>query len=138
MPDTAGVTGPKTPLRGADVAPSSEIKSTPIAGGTAAVSENLGTLGVKCVSLLWFSVTDIDSPLSRRVKNLGPWVSRDVEAYAECEIDTMIEELLYRCRDKAKPDPDKSALLRTALNTVLTVCNDGKSAQDIKEFFNHL
>jgi len=50
----------------------------------------------------------------------------------------MIEELLYRCRDKTKPDPDKSALLRTTLNTVLTVCNDGKTAQDIKEFFNHL
>ena len=30
--DTAGATGPKTPPRGADVAPSSEIKSTPTAG----------------------------------------------------------------------------------------------------------
>ena len=76
--------------------------------------------------------------LSRRVKNISPWVSRDVEAYTECEIDAMIEELLYRCRDKTKPDPDKSALFRKALNAVLTVCNDGKSAQDIKEFLNHL
>jgi hypothetical protein len=59
MPDTAGATGPKTPPRGPDVAPSSEIKSTPIAGGTAAVSENLGALGVKYVSLLRFSYRDI-------------------------------------------------------------------------------
>jgi len=60
MPDTAAVTGPKTPpSRGADVALSSEIKSTPIAGGTAAVNENVGILGVKCVSLLWFSYSAI-------------------------------------------------------------------------------
>jgi len=54
-------------------------------------------------------------------------------AYTECEIDTMIEELRYGCRDKSKRDPDKSPLLRKALNTVLTVCNDDKSA-----FLNHL
>jgi len=60
MPDTAGATGPKTPPRGGDVAPSSEVKSTPIAAGTAAISENLGTLGAKCVSLLQFSYTDIE------------------------------------------------------------------------------
>jgi len=57
MPDTAGATGAKIPPRGADVASSSEIKSTPIAAGTAAVSESVGTLGVKCVSLLWYSIT---------------------------------------------------------------------------------
>jgi hypothetical protein len=60
MPDTAGATGPKTPPRGRDVAPSSEIKSTPIAEGTAAISENVGTLGAKYVSLLRFSYTDIE------------------------------------------------------------------------------
>jgi hypothetical protein len=60
MPDTPGATGPKTPPRGGDVAPSSEIKSIPIAAGTATVSENVGILGVKFVSLLRFSYTDIE------------------------------------------------------------------------------
>jgi hypothetical protein len=126
------------PARGGDVAPSSEIKSTPIAVGMAAVSENVTTLGVKCVSLLRFSYTDVQFFPSCRVKNLRPWVSPDVEAHTECEIDTMIEKLLYRCKDKTKPDPDKSVLLRKALNAVLTICNDGKTAQDIKEYLNHL
>jgi hypothetical protein len=37
----------KTPPRGGDVASASELKSTPIACGTASMSENVGAVGVK-------------------------------------------------------------------------------------------
>ncbi|OJA14917.1 hypothetical protein AZE42_13416 [Rhizopogon vesiculosus] len=67
-----------------------------------------------------------------RIKDLRPWITRDVENYRTCEIDTMLEELLYRCRDTNQPDPDKSELLVSSLKAVLKVCNEGTPAQHIK------
>ncbi|OJA14918.1 hypothetical protein AZE42_12843, partial [Rhizopogon vesiculosus] len=67
-----------------------------------------------------------------RIKDLRPWITRDVENYRTCEIDTMLEELLYHCRDTNKPNPDKSELLVSSLKAVLKVCNEGTPAQHIK------
>ncbi|KAG1741280.1 hypothetical protein EDB19DRAFT_1875935 [Suillus lakei] len=107
---TAGATAPKTPPQGVN----SELKSTPLAVGSAAVSEHISTVGVK-------------------VKNVSPWIGRDVEDYRECPVDGMLQELLYRCRDRSKPLPDKSRLLNDSLKAVLPICNEGNDAQVIKK-----
>ncbi|OJA19801.1 hypothetical protein AZE42_14166, partial [Rhizopogon vesiculosus] len=46
MTDTAGATGKRTPPRSGDVVSAPEHKSTPLAKGTASVSENIGTVGM--------------------------------------------------------------------------------------------
>jgi len=137
MTDTAGTTGPRTPPRGGDVASAPEHESTPLAKGTASVSENIGTVGMRCVTL-FPSPTDIELCPSLRIKDLCPWIARDVENYRTCEIDTMLKELLYHCRDTQKPNPDKSELLVSSLHAVLKVCNEGTSAQGIKTLLTEL
>ncbi|KAG2120014.1 hypothetical protein BD769DRAFT_1641729 [Suillus cothurnatus] len=108
----AGAPAPKTPPHG--VNSGSELKSTPIAIGSAAVSEHISTVGVN-------------------VNDIRPWIGRDVENYRECPIDEMLQELLHRCTDRSKPLPDKPTLLADCLNAVLPICNKGDDAQAIKK-----
>jgi hypothetical protein len=72
---TAGATAPKTPPHG--VNSESDLKSTPLAIGSAAVSEYISTVGVN-------------------VNDIRPWIGRDVENYRECPVDEMLQELLHR------------------------------------------
>ncbi|KAG2339602.1 hypothetical protein BDR05DRAFT_967788 [Suillus weaverae] len=113
----AGATAPKTPPHVVDSGP--ELKSTPLAVGSAAVSEHISTVGVK-------------------VSNVRPWIGRDVEDYRECPVDKMLQELLYRCVDSSKPLPDKPTLLADCLKAVLPICNKGKDAQAIKQHLGDL
>jgi hypothetical protein len=54
---TAGATAPKTPPHG--VNSESDLKSTPLAIGSAAVSEYISTVGVKYVEFLFAAATTI-------------------------------------------------------------------------------
>ncbi|KAG2336803.1 hypothetical protein BDR05DRAFT_970860, partial [Suillus weaverae] len=114
---TVGATAPKTPPHGVDSGP--ELKSTPLAVGSAAVSEHISTVGVN-------------------VSNVRPWIGRDVEDYRECPVDKMLQELLYYCVDRSKPHPDKPTLLADCLKAVLPICNKGKDAQAIKQHLGDL
>ncbi|OAX31911.1 hypothetical protein K503DRAFT_34340 [Rhizopogon vinicolor AM-OR11-026] len=112
MANAAIVTGPNTPPpAGSSSRFPLGIKSTPNAAGTAAVSEYIGTLGVD-------------------VPGLRPFITRDIHDHTKCGPDTMLQELLYRCRDSSRPIPDKSTLLETCLTAVLPICND---TVDIKQ-----
>jgi hypothetical protein len=75
---------------------------------------------------------------SRRVADVRPWIGRDVCEYSECNVDTMLEELLYRCIDPSKPASDKSTLLDDTLKAVLPLCNKGEGARDIKKHLTDL
>ncbi|KAG2132078.1 hypothetical protein DEU56DRAFT_812987 [Suillus clintonianus] len=110
----AGATAPKTPTHGVKSEP--KLNSTPLAVGSAAISEHISAVGVG-------------------VRDVHPWIARDVEDYKECAVDKMLAELLYRCKDNSKPLPDKSTLLDDSLKAVLPICNEGNDAQIIK---NHL
>ncbi|KAG1774541.1 hypothetical protein EV702DRAFT_1032067 [Suillus placidus] len=110
----AGATAPKTPPHGVNSEP--KLNSTPLAVGSAAISEHISAVGVD-------------------VRDVRPWIARDVEDYQECAVDKMLEELLYHCKDDSKPLPDKSTLLDDSLKAVLPICNEGNDAQIIK---NHL
>ncbi|KAG2337095.1 hypothetical protein BDR05DRAFT_970634 [Suillus weaverae] len=114
---TTGATARKTPLHGVDSGP--ELKSTPLAVGSAAVSERISTAGVN-------------------VSNVRPWIGRDVEDCRECPVDKMLQELLYCCVDRSKPHPDKLTLLADCLKAVLPICNKGKDAQAIKQHLGDL
>ncbi|KAG2132094.1 hypothetical protein DEU56DRAFT_448941 [Suillus clintonianus] len=109
--NAAGATAPMTPRHG--VNSESKPNSTPLAVGSAAISEHIGAVGVD-------------------VEDVRPWITRDVENYKECAVDKMLEELLYRCKDNSKPLPDKSTLLDESLKAVLPICNEGSDAQFIK------
>ncbi|KAG2135350.1 uncharacterized protein EDB93DRAFT_1170796 [Suillus bovinus] len=115
MADNAtGATAPKTPPHIVNSGP--KLDSTPLAVGSAAISEHIGAVGVG-------------------VQDVSPWIARDVEGYKEGAVDKMLEELLYRCVDDSKPLPDKSTLLDDSLKAVLPICNEGDDARIIK---NHM
>ncbi|KAG2038306.1 hypothetical protein BDR03DRAFT_981703 [Suillus americanus] len=91
----------------------SELKSTPLAVGSASVSEHISAIGLN-------------------INDIRPWIGHDIENYRECPIDEMLQELLYRCTDCSKLVPDKPTLLADCLEAVLPICNKGKDAKVIK------
>ncbi|KAG1741269.1 hypothetical protein EDB19DRAFT_717988 [Suillus lakei] len=107
---TAGATQTAPPH---DVDSEPKLSSIPLVVGSATVSEYISTVGVKA-------------------KNVSPWIRREVEDYKECPVDDMLQELLYRCRDRSKPLPDKGTLFDDSLQAVLPICNEGNDAQVIK------
>ncbi|KAG1901817.1 uncharacterized protein F5891DRAFT_1277565 [Suillus fuscotomentosus] len=118
MADNADATvRDKTPPRNSALSADSEtgLKSTPLAVGSAIVSEHISTVGLK-------------------VKNVSPWIARDVQNFEKCEADAMLQELLARCTGRSQnlSVNEKSKLLETALNAVLPICNAGAVAQEIK------
>ncbi|KAG1804617.1 hypothetical protein EV424DRAFT_1517365 [Suillus variegatus] len=118
MADNADATvRDKTPPRNSTLSADSEagLKSTPLAVGSAIVSEHISTIGLK-------------------VKNVRPWIARDVQNFEKCKADTMLQELLARCTGSSQnlSVSEKSKLLETALNAVLPICNVGAVAQEIK------
>ncbi|OAX34638.1 hypothetical protein K503DRAFT_785624 [Rhizopogon vinicolor AM-OR11-026] len=115
MVKTASSTGSrlKTPSDSSSLFPP-EIKSTPNAVGSAAMSENIGTLGAD-------------------IRDMRSWITRDIQDHEKCGTDTMLQELLYRCVDTSKPVPDKLILLKTWLNAILPICNKTGETKDIKQ-----
>ncbi|KAG2102560.1 uncharacterized protein F5147DRAFT_615986 [Suillus discolor] len=117
MADNADATVHKTPPRNSTLSANSEtgLKSTPLAVGSAAVSEHISTVGVE-------------------VNDVRPWIARDVQNFEKCKADTMLQELLARCTGSSQnlSGSQKSKLLETALNAVLPICNVGAVAQEIK------
>ncbi|KAG1805109.1 uncharacterized protein HD556DRAFT_1283541, partial [Suillus plorans] len=118
MADNADATvRDKTPPRNSTLSADSEtgLKSTPLAVGSAVVSEHISTVGLK-------------------VKNVRPWIARDVQNFEKCEADTMLQELLARCTGYSQnlSVSEKSKLFETSLNAVLPICNVGAVAQEIK------
>ncbi|KAG1730062.1 hypothetical protein EDB19DRAFT_1832147 [Suillus lakei] len=112
--NATGATAPKTPPHIVNSGP--KLNSTPLAVGSAAISEHIDAVGVG-------------------IQDVCPWIARDVEDYNEGAVDKMLEELLYCCTDDSKPLPDKSTLLNDSLKAVLPICNEGNDAQIIK---NHM
>jgi len=80
--------------------------------------------------------TDIELSHSRRVDDVRPFITRDVKDFSRCGADTMLQELLYSCRDTSKPLPEseKSTLLKTCLEAVLPICKN----DDIKNCLTDL
>ncbi|KAG1805113.1 uncharacterized protein HD556DRAFT_1437275 [Suillus plorans] len=117
MAGNADPTVHKTPPRNSTLSADSEagLKSTPLAVGSAAVSEHISTVGVE-------------------VNDVRPWIARDVQNFEKCKADTMLQELLARCTGSSQnlSGSQKSKLLETALNAVLPICNVGAVAQEIK------
>ncbi|KAG2353656.1 hypothetical protein BDR07DRAFT_1432487 [Suillus spraguei] len=113
MTDNAGATVLKTPPRNSVL--SGEVKSTPLATGSAVVSEHISTVGVQ-------------------VNNVRPWIARDVEKFEKCGADTMLQELLAVCTgfSQSLSASEKSTLLENSLEAVLPICNVGAVAQEIK------
>ncbi|KAH7922715.1 hypothetical protein BV22DRAFT_1070026 [Leucogyrophana mollusca] len=71
--------------------------------GAAVISEHLETLGID-------------------VKDVWPWIMRDVEKYQECLPDALLAEFLYDCRDP-NISIDKASLYKECLAAVLPICN---------------
>ncbi|KAG1787204.1 uncharacterized protein HD556DRAFT_1503681 [Suillus plorans] len=111
----------KTPPRNSASSAHSEagLKSTPLAVGSAVVSENISTVGVE-------------------VNDVRPWIARDVQNFEKCEADTMLQVLLARCTGSSQylSVSEKSKLLKTSLEAVLPICNVGAVAQEIKGHLN--
>ncbi|KAG2127931.1 uncharacterized protein EDB93DRAFT_1340893 [Suillus bovinus] len=115
MADNADATVQKTPPRNSSMSADSEavLKSTPLAVGSAAVSEHISTVGVE-------------------VNNVRPWITRDVQNFEKCEADTMLQVLLARCTGSSLSVSEESKLLEASLEAVLPICNVGAVAQEIK------
>ncbi|KAG1767570.1 hypothetical protein EDD22DRAFT_296358 [Suillus occidentalis] len=115
MADNAGTIVHQTPTRNPALTADLEagLKSTPLALGSAAVSEHISTVGVD-------------------VNNLRPWITRDVQNFEKCKADTMLQELLARCTgSQSLSASEKSTLLETSLNAVLPICNVGAVATEL-------
>ncbi|KAG2352680.1 hypothetical protein BDR07DRAFT_1615549 [Suillus spraguei] len=86
---------------------SSKIKTTPNSRGAAAVSENIDLVGV-------------------RVKEVRPWIQRDIQQAKQCKADAMLQALLQRA--SCAPETKQPELLQKCLKKVLPVCNGQVSA----------
>ncbi|KAG1873195.1 hypothetical protein F4604DRAFT_1904115 [Suillus subluteus] len=96
---------PNAPAHGA-----SQIESTPNSRGAAVVSENISLVGV-------------------RVKEVRPWIQRDIEQAKQCKADAMLQALLQRA--SCAPETKQPELLQKCLKAVLPVCNGQVSAGGI-------
>ncbi|KAG1888135.1 hypothetical protein F4604DRAFT_1080581 [Suillus subluteus] len=88
----------------------SKIESTPNSRGAAVVSENIDLVGV-------------------RVKEVRPWIQRDIEQVKQCKADAMLQALLQRA--SCAPETKQPELLQKCLKAVLPVCNGQVSAGGI-------
>ncbi|KAG1730088.1 hypothetical protein EDB19DRAFT_2012287 [Suillus lakei] len=88
----------------------SKIESTPNSRGAAVVSENISLVGV-------------------RIKEVRPWIQRDIEQAKQCKADAMLQALLQRA--SCSPETEQPELLQKCLKGVLPVCNGQVSAGGI-------
>ncbi|KAG1730075.1 hypothetical protein EDB19DRAFT_1391181 [Suillus lakei] len=108
----AGETGTSStpPRANAPAHGASKIESTPNSRGAAVVSENISLVGV-------------------RVKEVRPWIQRDIEQTKQCKADAMLQALLQRA--SCSPETEQPELLQKCLKEVLPVCNGQVSAGGI-------
>ncbi|KAG1766866.1 hypothetical protein EV702DRAFT_785943 [Suillus placidus] len=108
----AGETGTSStpPRANAPADGASKIESTPNSRGAAVVSENIGLVGVQ-------------------VKEVRPWIQRDIEQAKQCKADAMLQALLQRA--SCAPETKQPELLQRCLKAVLPVCNGQVSAGGI-------
>ncbi|KAG2086285.1 hypothetical protein BD769DRAFT_1396922 [Suillus cothurnatus] len=92
-----------------------DVKSTPQAVGSAVISKHIDTLGVN-------------------VRDVSPWIWRDVKNYKQCGADQMLQQLLEMCTDPSQSlsPTQKSALLDTSLQAALGICNETNDPHKIK------
>ncbi|KAG2341860.1 hypothetical protein BDR05DRAFT_1060724 [Suillus weaverae] len=108
----AGETGTSStpPRANAPADGASKIESTPNSRGAAVVSENIGLVGVQ-------------------VKEVSPWIQRDIEQTKQCKADAMLQALLQRA--SCAPETKQPELLQNCLKAVLPICNGQVSAGGI-------
>ncbi|KIK33245.1 hypothetical protein CY34DRAFT_720533 [Suillus luteus UH-Slu-Lm8-n1] len=108
----AGETGTlSTPERpNAQAHEASKIKSTPNSRGATVVSDNISLVGVK-------------------IREIRPWIERDIEQAKQCKADAMLQALLQRA--SCTPKTKQPKLLQKCLKAVLPVCNGQFSDKDI-------
>ncbi|KAG2107959.1 uncharacterized protein F5147DRAFT_837161 [Suillus discolor] len=80
----------------------SKIESTPNSRGASVVSENISLVGVQ-------------------VKEVRPWIQRDIEQAKQCKADAMLQALLQRA--SCAPETEQPELLQKCLKGILPVCN---------------
>ncbi|KAG1717241.1 hypothetical protein EDB19DRAFT_1923676 [Suillus lakei] len=109
----AGETGTSStpPRANAPAHGASKIESTPNSRGAAVVSENISLVGV-------------------RIKEVRPWIQRDIEQAKQCKADAMLQALLQRA--SCSPETEQPELLQKCLKEVLPVCNGQVSAGGIR------
>ncbi|KAG1796282.1 uncharacterized protein HD556DRAFT_292111 [Suillus plorans] len=88
----------------------SKLESTPNSRGASVVSENISLVGVQ-------------------VKEVWPWIQRDIEQAKQCKADAMLQALLQRA--SCTPETKQPELLQKCLKEVLPVCNGQVSAGGI-------
>ncbi|KAG2096090.1 uncharacterized protein F5147DRAFT_641739 [Suillus discolor] len=88
----------------------SKLESTPNSRGASVVSENISLVGVQ-------------------VKEVRPWIQRDIEQAKQCKADAMLQALLQRA--SCTPETKQPELLQKCLKGVLSVCNGQVSAGGI-------
>ncbi|KAG2134881.1 uncharacterized protein EDB93DRAFT_835296 [Suillus bovinus] len=84
-----------------------KLESTPNSRGASVISENIGLVGVQ-------------------VKEVRPWIQRDIEQAKQCKADAMLQALLQRA--SCAPETKQPELLQKCLKAVLPVCNGDVSA----------
>ncbi|KAG2096093.1 uncharacterized protein F5147DRAFT_763603 [Suillus discolor] len=107
---------PSTPQRAnASGQCDSKIESTPNSHGTSVVSENISLVDVQ-------------------VKEVQPWIQRDIKQAKQCKADAMLQVLLQRA--SCAPEMKQPELLQTlCLKGVLPVCNGQVSDGMVAKIF---
>ncbi|KAG2051452.1 hypothetical protein BDR06DRAFT_589387 [Suillus hirtellus] len=108
----AGETGTSAtpPRANASSQGGSKLESTPNSRGASVISENINLVGVK-------------------VREVRPWIQRDIEQAKQCKADAMLQVLLQRA--SCAPETKQPELLCKCLKGVLPVCNGQVSAGGI-------
>ncbi|KAG1776691.1 hypothetical protein EV702DRAFT_1046016 [Suillus placidus] len=75
-------------------------------------------------------ISDNISLVGVNVKQVGPWIKRDVEQTKECNVDAMLQVLLQR--SSCAPDAIQPELLQKCLEVALPVCNGQVSTALVK------
>ncbi|KAG2149147.1 uncharacterized protein EDB93DRAFT_1337111 [Suillus bovinus] len=106
--ETATLSTP--PRANASVEGDIKLESTPNSRGASVISENIDLVGVQ-------------------VKEVRPWIQRDIEQAKQCKADAMLQALLQRA--SCAPETKQPELLQKCLEAVLPVCNGDVSAGGI-------
>jgi hypothetical protein len=86
------------------------------------------------------SILNVELCYSRSVRDVSPWIWRDVKNYKQCGADQMLQQLLEMCTDPSQSlsPTQKLALLDTSLQAALGICNETNDPHKIKHHLTKL
>jgi hypothetical protein len=114
---------PTTPPREIAKSDAAKLQSTPSNRGSASAAEYLRSVRYATVIYVYRYIYETGWIINHRVKDVSHGILADIRDHATCNVDALLNGLLWHClteEQKANPPAD---LLNQCLKAVLPICN---------------